>query len=81
MNTKVAKEASSLATVEWVFSEVDQASDTLRSHQQDLSRHKPGSEACLEVLAEVAVAAEVLKAKLASLVTAIDDVEDNLPDH
>ena len=34
----------------------------------------------LEVLAEIAVASEVVKAKLNSLISAIDAVEDNLPD-
>lgn len=80
MNTRVAKEAPSLVTVEWLLTEVSEASDRLGRHQQELSRHKRGSDSYLQALAEIAVAAEVLKAKLASLVTAIDGTEDSLPD-
>ena len=80
MSTKVAKEVPSLATVEWLLTEIDEASDTLKKRQRELSRHKRGSDSYLEVLAEIAVAAEVLKAKLVSLVIAIDGAEDSLPD-
>jgi hypothetical protein len=40
----------------------------------------PDSPARLDLLPEIAVAAEVLKAKLASLIAAIDAAEDEMPD-
>jgi hypothetical protein len=80
MSTKLAKEARSLDTAEYALKEVIAASKSLDTLEQDMRRHKRGSDPYLETLAEIAVAAEVLNAKLTSLVAAIDAAEDGLPD-
>lgn len=80
MNTKLTKESVSSETLDWLLAEAVASSKSLSKLQRKLLNLKAGTEPYLQTLAEIAVAAEVLKAKLTSLITAIDDLEDTLPD-
>lgn len=55
MTTKTFKEASSLDSVGLALADVVQVSRSLENLRQNLSHHQRGSEAYLEILAEVAV--------------------------
>ncbi len=79
MSTKVAKEEALLDTVEWALAEAIEAAKSLEARRDNLQANKRGSDAYWETLADIAVAAEVLKAKLETLVRATDDAEDALP--
>jgi hypothetical protein len=78
--TKVTERPSSLADAEWTLDEVCEHYKPLEELRKRLVALPPDAAARLELLPEIAVAAEVLKAKLASLTDAIDAVEDELPD-
>ncbi|MGH9455312.1 MAG: hypothetical protein ACRD2O_15230 [Terriglobia bacterium] len=80
MSTRVVKEDTLLETVEWALAEAVEAAKSLQDGRENLRAHKRGSEAYWEALAAVAVAAEVLRAKLDTLVRATDTAEDGLPD-
>ena len=70
----------SLADAEWTLHEVHKYSKELEELRKRLATLPVDSAARLELLPEIAVAAEVLKAKLESLIAAIEAVEDELPD-
>jgi len=78
--TKVTERPPSLADAEWTLDEVHDHYKPLEELRTRLVGSPPDSAARLDLLPEIAVAAEVLKAKLASLIAAIDAVEDELPD-
>ncbi|GEM_PF-4253471 len=79
MKTRLAKEAPPLDTIEWLVKEAVECSKPLGKLRQKLLSLERGCETYLEALAEIAVASEVLKAKLNSLISAIDAAEDDLP--
>jgi hypothetical protein len=70
----------STETLEWLGAGAVEYSKPLDMLHRRLLRLKRGSEPYWETMAEIAVAAEVLKAKLESLTSAIDAAEDGLPD-
>ena len=80
MSVKLTKEALPSETLEWLLTEAVEFSKPLSTLQRKLLNVKAGTEPYLKAQAEIAVAAEVLKAKLNSLISAIGAVEDSLPD-
>ena len=80
MATKVTERPPSLADAEWTLDEVHGYYKPLEELRKRLVSLPPDSAARLDLLPEIAVAGEVLKAKLASLIAAIDAIEDELPD-
>jgi hypothetical protein len=78
--TKVAERPPSMADAEWTLDEVYEYYKPLEELRKRLASLPPDDAARFELLPEIAVAAEVLKAKLTSLTAAIDAVEDELPD-
>lgn len=80
MSTKMVKGEVLLETVEWALAEAIEAAEALDDGRKNLRQHKRGSEAYWESLERIAVAAEVLRAKLETLVRATDAAEDDLPD-
>ncbi|HXJ92046.1 MAG TPA: hypothetical protein VMT20_04100 [Terriglobia bacterium] len=80
MATKVTERRPSLADAEWTLDEVHEYCKPLEELRKRLVSLPPDSPARLDLLPEIAVAAEVLKAKLTSLIAAVDAVEDELPD-
>ncbi len=80
MATKATERIPSLADSEWTLDQVHEYYKPLEELRSRLAGLPPGSPARLDLLPEIAVAAEVLKAKLASLIAAIDAAEDEMPD-
>jgi len=80
MATKLTESAPSLEDADWALGEVHEYYKPLEVLRKRLASLPPDSPARLDLLAQIAVAAEVLKAKLDSLISAIDAVEDSLPD-
>ena len=80
MATKLTERILSLEDTDWALSEVREYYKPLEDLRKRLGSLPPDSPARLDLLPEIAVAAEVLKAKLDSLIAAIDAVEDSLPD-
>jgi hypothetical protein len=80
MATKPTERLPSLEDTVWVLSEVHEYSKPLEELRKRLATLPPDGPARIDLLPEIAVAAEVLKAKLDSLIAAIDAVEDSLPD-
>ena len=80
MATKLTARISSLEDTEWALGEVREHYKPLQELRKRLASLPPDSPARLDLLPEIAVAAEVLKAKLESLIASIDAVEDSLPD-
>ena len=80
MATKLKERLPSLEDTDWALSEVHEYYKPLEELRKRLASLPPDSPARLDLLPEIAVAAEVLKAKLDSLIAAIDAVEDSLPD-
>ena len=79
MSIKVTNRMPSLADAEWLLGEVREyykRLDELRERLCKLDRDNPTR---LDLLAEIGVAAEVLRGKLSSLISAIDAVEDEMP--
>ena len=74
------KAPPSTETLEWLTGEAVEYSKPLDRLYRRLLGLQRGSEPYWDTVAEIAVAAEVLKAKLDSLTIAIDAVEDGLPD-
>ena len=80
MASKVKEHVPSLADSEWTLDQVHEYYKPLANLRGRLASLPPDSPARLDLLPEIAVAAEILKAKLASLIAAIDAAEDELPD-
>ncbi len=80
MSTRVVKEDALLETVEWALAEAVEAAKSLQDRRENLRAHKRGSEAYWQALTAVAVAAEVLRAKVDTILHATDAAEDGLPD-
>jgi len=80
MASKVKERIPSLADSEWALDQVHEYYRPLEELRSRLASLPPDSAARLNLLPEIAVAAEVLKAKLASLIAAIDAAEDEMPD-
>ncbi len=80
MATKLTERSASLADAEWTLDQVYEYYKPLEELRSRLGRLPPDDPARLDLLPEIAVAAEVLKAKIQSLTNAIDAVEDELPD-
>jgi hypothetical protein len=80
MATKLTERLPSLEDTDWALGEVHEYYKPLEELRKRLASLPPDSPARLDLLPEIAVAAEVLKAKLNSLIAAIDAVEDSLPD-
>ena len=68
----------SLADAEWALDQVSESYKPLEELRKRLSTLPQDGPAWLDLLPEAAVAAKVLKVKLASLIDAIDAVEDEL---
>jgi len=81
MGTKLLERVPSLEDAGWALSEVHKYYKPLEDLRKRLAALPLDSPARLDLLPEIAVAAEVLKAKLDSLIAAIDAVEDSLPDN
>jgi hypothetical protein len=80
MATKLTERIPSLEDTDWALGEVHEYYKPLEELRTRLANLPPDSPARLDLLPEIAVAAEVLKAKLASLIAAIDAAEDEMPD-
>jgi hypothetical protein len=80
MGAKLTERIPSLEDTDWVLSEVHEYYKPLEELRKRLASLPPESPARLDLLPQIAVVAEVLKAKLDSLIAAIDAVEDNMPD-
>ena len=80
MATKLTERIPSLEDTDWALAEVHEYHKPLEQLRKRLASLPPDSPARLDLLPEIAVAAEVLKAKLASLIAAIEAVEDEMPD-
>jgi hypothetical protein len=80
MATKLTERIPSLEDNDWALGEVNEYYKPLEELRQRLASVPPDSPARLDLLPEIAVAAEVLKAKLASLIAAIEAAEDEMPD-
>jgi hypothetical protein len=80
MGTKLTERIPSLEDTDWALGEVDEYYRPLEELRKRLASLRADSPARLDLLPEIAVAAEVLKAKLASLLAAIEAVEDTMPD-
>jgi hypothetical protein len=80
MATKLKERIPSLEDTEWALGELYEYYKPLEGLRKRLASLPPESPARLDLLPEIAVAAEVLKAKLDSLIAAIDAVEDSLPE-
>jgi hypothetical protein len=80
MGAKLTERIPSLEDTDWVLSEVHEYYKPLAELRKRLASLPPESPARLDLLPQIAVVAEVLKAKLDSLIAAIDAVEDNMPD-
>ena len=81
MGTKLRERIPSLEDTDWALNEVHEYYKPLEELHKRLASLPPDSPARLNLLPEIAVATEVLKAKLDSLIAAIDAVEDSLPDN
>ncbi len=80
MGNKLTERIPSLEDAAWALGEVHQYYKPLEELRKRLASLPPDSSAGLDLLPEIAVAAEVLKAKLASLIAAIEAAEDEIPD-
>jgi hypothetical protein len=80
MATKLTERIPSLEDIDWALGEVHEYYKPLEEFRTRLANLPPGSPARLDLLPEIGVAAEVLKAKLASLIAAIEAAEDEIPD-
>jgi hypothetical protein len=80
MATKPTERIPSLEDTDWALGEVLEYYKPLEELRKRLANLPPDSPARLDLLPEIAVAAEVLKAKLASLIAAIEAAEDEMPD-
>jgi hypothetical protein len=80
MATKLTERIPSLEDTDWALGEVHEYYKPLEELRKRLASLPPDSPARLDLLPEIAVAAEVLKAKLASLIAAIEAAEDEMPD-
>jgi hypothetical protein len=80
MTAKLTEQIPSLEDTNWALGEVHEYYKPLEELRKRLASLPPDSQARLDLLPEIAVAAEVLKAKLNSLIAAIDAVEDSLHD-
>jgi hypothetical protein len=80
MATKLTERIPSLEDTVWALGEVHEYYKPVEELRKRLASLPPDSPARLDLLPEIAVAAEVLKAKLASLIAAIEAVEDEMPD-
>ena len=79
MATKLTERIPSLEDTDWTLGEVNKYYKALEELRKRLASLPPDSPARLDLLPEIAVAAEVLKAKLSSLIAAIDAAEDKMP--
>ncbi|HEV2425042.1 MAG TPA: hypothetical protein VGZ29_09475 [Terriglobia bacterium] len=77
MATKVTERRPSLANAEWTLGQVYEYDKPLEGLRKEVTSLPPDHAARLDLLPEIAVAAEVLKAKLQSLT---DAIEDELPE-
>ncbi len=80
MGAKLTEQLPSLEDTDWALGEVHEYYKPLEDLRKRLVSLPPDSPARLDLLPEIAVAAEVLKAKLASLLAAIEAAEDSMPD-
>jgi hypothetical protein len=80
MATKTTERVPSLEDTDWALGEVHEYYKPLEELRRRLVNLPPHSPARLDLLPEIAVAAEVLKAKLDSLIAAIEAAEDEMPD-
>jgi len=70
-----------LETVEGLLDEVDEWHARLQRIRQKMRRHKRGSEAYLELLADASVELDVLKNKAQYVGEILEAFEVSLPDH
>lgn len=75
-----SKTAPSLEALEHKLSEVAKACREMDDHHQHLQRLRQGSEAYLDLMAEIAACGTVISAKIDSLTEIIEAVEDTMPD-
>jgi len=80
MAIKATERIPSLADSEWTLDEVHEYYKPFEELRKRLASLAPDTPARLDLLPEIAVAAEVLKGKLDSLLAAVEAVEDNMPD-
>ncbi len=74
------KTAPSLGALDHKLSEVAEACREMDEHHQHLRRLKQGSEAYLDLMAEIAACGAVISAKIDSLTEIIEAIEDAMPD-
>jgi len=75
-----AKTGTSLETLEHKLGEIAEECKAMESLAHKLARAKRGNEAYFDLLAQISVSGNVLTAKLQSLDSMIEDVEDAMPD-
>lgn len=75
-----SKTAPSLEALEHKLSEVAEACREMDDHHQHLQRLRQGSEAYLDLMAEIPACGTVISAKIDSLTEIIEAVEDTMPD-
>lgn len=75
-----AKLTPSLDTLEHKLDEIVEACREMEQLRENLQRVKRGSEPYFNLLPEIAVCGEVIKAKVESLTDIIDGIEDAMPD-
>lgn len=74
------KAPASLRCIEIFLDEGAQACQEMVRLRQKLRRKKPGIESYFDQLPDIAVSAEVIAAKMKTLVHEIDAIEDAMPD-
>ena len=74
------KTAPSLEALEHKLGEVVGACREMDQHHQHLQRLPQGSEAYLDLMAEIAACGSIITAKVNSLTEIIEAVEDAMPD-
>jgi hypothetical protein len=69
-----------LFTVERLLCEIDEWYERLRKVRQKLGRHRPGSEAYLDLLPNLEVELDALRMKVEHAHQALEEFEDSLPE-
>jgi hypothetical protein len=69
-----------LSTLERLLDEIDEWYGRVRKVRQKLGRHRPGSEAYLDLLPDLEVELDALKLKVEHAHQALEEFEESLPE-
>jgi len=75
-----AQTTPTLPSVKRLLDEVDEYYGRVRKVREKLRRHRPGSEAYLDLLPDLEVELEVLKVKVDHAHQALEEFEESLPE-